>query len=103
MVVFAPEASDQLEALFLYIAEHASPTTAQRYTDAVVSTCEGLAVFPQRGVSREDIRTGLRLTHHRGRTVIAYTVDDEARTVSIVGLFHGRQDHEGALTERWDD
>jgi len=35
--------------------------------------------------------------------VIAYTVDDEARTVSIIGVFHGGQDHEGALTERWDD
>jgi hypothetical protein len=33
-VVFAPEASDQLEELFLYIAEESSPTIAQRYTDA---------------------------------------------------------------------
>ena len=45
-VVFAPEASDQLEALFLYIAEHSSPTLAERYTGAVVATCEGLALFP---------------------------------------------------------
>ena len=40
-VVFAPEASDQLEALFLYIAEHSSLAIAERYTDAVVATCEG--------------------------------------------------------------
>ena len=45
-VVFAPEASDQLEALFLYIAERSSPTIAERYTGAVVATCEGLALFP---------------------------------------------------------
>ena len=51
-VVFAPEASDPLEALFLYIAEHSSLAIAERYTDAVVATCEGLALFPLRGVAR---------------------------------------------------
>lgn len=102
-VVFAPEAGDQLEALFLFIAEHSSPLVAQRYTDAVLATCEGLALFPHRGVARDDIRPGLRLTHHKGRTVIAYAVDDTARTVSIVGVFYGGQDHEGALSEGWDD
>ena len=102
-VVFAPEASDQLEELFLYIAERSSPTIAQRYTDAVIATCEGLAMFPHRGVAREDIRPGLRLTHHKGRTVIAYAVDDGAQTVSIVGVFYGGQDHEGALSGGWDD
>ena len=102
-VVFAPEASDQLEALFLYVAEHSSLAIAQRYTDAVVATCEGLALFPLRGVAREDIRPGLRLTHHKGRTVIAYAVDDDARTVSIVGVFYGGQDHERALSAGSDD
>ena len=48
-VVFTPEASDQLEALFLYIAERSSLLIAERYTDAVVGTCEGLALFPLRG------------------------------------------------------
>jgi plasmid stabilization system protein ParE len=97
-VVFAPEASDQLEALFLYIAEHASPIVAARYTDAVVTTCEALALFPLRGVAREDIRPGLRLTHHKGRTVIAYAVDEAANTVSVLGVFHGGQDHEQVLS-----
>lgn len=102
-IVFAPEASDQLEALFLYIAEHASPATAQRYTDAVIATCESLALFPHRGVPRDDIRPGLRLTHHKGRAVIAYAVDEGAQTVFIVGVFYGGQDHEAALSEDWND
>jgi plasmid stabilization system protein ParE len=102
-VVFAPEASDQLEALLLYIAERSSFVIAERYTDAVVATCEGLASFPLRGVAREDIRPGLRLTHHKGRTVIAYAVDGDAQTVSIIGVFYGGQDHEGALSAEWDD
>ena len=97
-VVFAPEAIDHLETLFLYIAEHASLTIAQRYTDAIVATCEGLALFPLRGVAREDIRPGLRLTHHKGRAVIAYAVDEGVQTVSIIGVFYGGQDHEAALS-----
>ena len=102
-VVFAPEASDPLEALFLYIAERSSLVIAERYIDAVVGTCEGLAMFPLRGVAREDIRPGLRLTHHKGRTEIAYAVDEDARTVSIIGVFYGGQEHERALSANWDD
>ena len=101
-VVYAPEATDQLEELFLYIAERRSPAVAERYTSAVVETCEGLALFPLRGVPREDIRPGLRVTHHKGRTVIAYAVDADARTVSILGVFYGGQDLERALAEGGD-
>ena len=92
-----------MEQLFLYIAERSSLTIAQRYTAAVVETCEGLALFPLRGVAREDIRPGLRLTHHKGRTVVAYAVDEGTQTVSIIGVFYGGQDHEGTLSADWDD
>lgn len=102
-VAFAPEAGDQLEALFLYLAEQASPAIAERYTDAVIATCESLAQFLLRGVARDDIRPGLRLTHHKGRTVIAYAVDEDARKVAIVGVLYGGQDCEGALSAGWDD
>ena len=48
-VVFAPQAEDQLAELYGYIATQASPATAARYTDAIVSYCEGLSEFPQIG------------------------------------------------------
>ncbi len=64
----------------------------------MVTTCEGLALFPRRGVPREDIRPGLRVTHHKGRTLIAYAVDESTRTVSVVGIFYGGQDYEEALS-----
>lgn len=64
----------------------------------MVGTCEGLALFPLRGVPREDIRPGLRVTHHKGRTLIAYAVDDDTRTVSVLGIFYGGQDYEAALS-----
>ncbi len=64
----------------------------------MVATCEGLAIFPLRGVPREDIRPGLRVTHHKGRTLIAYAVDEVARTVSVIGIFYGGQDYDEALS-----
>lgn len=73
---------------------------AERYTSAVVETCERLARFPLRGAPREDIRPGLRVTHHRGRTLIAYAVDEAARLVSVLGVFYGGQDLDAAL---WTD
>lgn len=64
----------------------------------MVASCEGLALFPLRGVPREDIRPGLRVTHHKGRTLIAYAVDEDTRTVSVLGIFYGGQDYEAALS-----
>lgn len=64
----------------------------------MVATCEGLALFPLRGVPREDIRPGLRVTHHKGRTLVAYAVDEDTRTVSVLGIFYGGQDYEAALS-----
>lgn len=92
-VVFAPEADDQLEELFSYVADRASVSTAERFTTAIVASCEDLSLFPHRGAPREDIRPGLRVTHHKGRTIIAYAVDDAQRRVTILGVFYGGQDY----------
>ena len=93
-VVFAPEANDQLEELFLYITDKDSVPTAERYTNAIIVTCEDLALFPHRGVPRDDIRPGLRVTHHKGRAIIAYSIDEALHRVTILGMYYGGQDYE---------
>ncbi|MGX7004083.1 type II toxin-antitoxin system RelE/ParE family toxin [Caballeronia sp. KNU42] len=95
-VKFAPEALEQLDSLEQYIAEAASSTVAAGYIDAIVSYCESLQSFPNRGTQRDDIRPGLRITNYRGRTVIAFAV--EADQPTILGVFYGGQDYEAALT-----
>lgn len=100
-VEFAPEALEQLAALYRYISTAASPETAQRYTDAIVTHCEELRTFPHRGSQRADIRPGLRITNYRKRAVIAFTVD--AKQVSILGIFYGGQNFETALQFELDD
>ncbi|CAG2159201.1 type II toxin-antitoxin system RelE/ParE family toxin [Cupriavidus numazuensis] len=95
-VVFTPEFEEQLAELFHYIAEEAgSPVVAARYTDAIVSYCESLGAFPYRGTMRNDLQPGLRITHYKGRAMIAFVVE-EGR-VLITGLFYGGQDYEGIL------
>lgn len=44
-VVFTPETLEQLAALYRYIAAAASPDIAERYTNAIVTYCEGLETF----------------------------------------------------------
>ena len=94
-VVFAPEAEAQLLELYRYIALAASPEIALRYTDAIVAYCEGLETTPHRGMRRDDIRSGLRLTNYKGRCVIAFVI--AANLVSIVGVFYSGQDYESLL------
>lgn len=97
-VWFAPEAADQLEALYRYLASAASPAVAAGYVDAIVAHCEGLAVFPHRGTMRDDIRPGLRTSSYQKRVVIATFVDDEAQRVTILGVFYGGQDYDAILS-----
>ncbi len=96
-VVFTPEAEAQLTELYGYIAAEAFPEIAARFTDGIVTYCESLSTFPNRGNRRDDIRPGLRVTSYRKRVAIAFNVDDER--VNIIGVFYGGQDYEGALLE----
>lgn len=96
-VQFAPEALDQLDTIENYIAHAGSPLTAARYVDAIVAYCESLARFPERGIRRDDLMSGLRITNHRRSAVIAFMVDPDTETVSILGVFYGGQDYDTAL------
>jgi toxin ParE1/3/4 len=94
-VVFSPEAMAQVEALYHYVSQAAGPDVASRYTNAIVTYCEGLHTFPLRGMRRDDIRPGLRITNYKKRAVIAFAVD--AEVVSVIGVYYGGQDYESVL------
>jgi plasmid stabilization system protein ParE len=66
-----------------------------------VSFCESLSTFPLRGTKRDDVRPGLRTTHYKKRTVIAFDVD--ADVVSIIGIFYGGRDFEAILKSDTDE
>lgn len=62
---------------------------------ALVNHCERLAIFPYRGIVRDDILPGLRITHFRKRTVIAFVVLENR--VEILGIFHGGRNYAAIL------
>lgn len=96
-VVFAPEAQGHLEELYNFIATAASPDVAAGYVDAIITFCEGLAVLPNRGRQRDDIRPGLRTTSYKKRIVVAFAVIDDV--VAIIGIFYGGRDYESIVNE----
>jgi plasmid stabilization system protein ParE len=50
---------------------------------------------------RDDVRSGLRITHYKKRTVIAFDVDSDQ--ISIIAVFHGGQDYETILKDNLDE
>jgi toxin ParE1/3/4 len=97
-VVFSPEADEQLLSLYHWIAKKASPETAFRYTQAIISYCEGFCTLPT-GFKRDDLRPGLMTRNYEKRVVIAFYIDDGQKTVFIIGIFYGGQDYEVLLQE----
>lgn len=100
-VIFTPEAEEQLLALYNYIANMSNPNTAQHYTEGIVTYCETLSIFPERGTCRDDLLAGLRVTNWRKRTVIAFVVEDS--TVKILGVWYGGQQYETTFTNQYSD
>ena len=96
-VVFTPEAEAQLIELYGYIAAKATPETAARFTDGIVTYCESLSSFPVRGTRRDDVRPGLRITSYRRRVVIAFAIEN--KQVQIIGIFYGGQNYEALLQD----
>ncbi|MEN0038827.1 MAG: type II toxin-antitoxin system RelE/ParE family toxin [Cellvibrio sp.] len=100
-VVFSPEAEEQLLTLYHYLADVASPDIAHNYTSGIIDFCEQLDTFPLRGNQRDDVRPGLRTTHFKKQTVIAFSVEHER--IAILGIFYGGQDYEALLQFAQDD
>lgn len=91
-VIFTTEAEQQIISLHQYIAEQAGFSVADSYTDDLLDYLDGFSTFPERGNKRDDIRSGLRVTHFRHKTIIAFAVDEQR--VIIAGVYHGGQNYE---------
>ncbi len=95
-VIFAPEARDDLIALYDWIADVAGVQTAISYIGRLETYCLGFSHASERGHSRGDIRPNLRITGFERRITIAFSVDVER--VTILRLFYGGRDWEADLS-----
>lgn len=96
-IIVSPEAQAQLDGLYDYIAEAASPKIALRFNDAILDQLDSLRTFPHRGVARDDILPGFRTIGFRKRVTIAFVVEETA--TYVVGIFYGGQDFEAILRD----
>ena len=95
-VVFAPEAQIDLLDLYDMIAEGGGER-ALAYVERVQAACLRLAVFPERGTRRDDVRPGLRVIGFERRVAIAFHVG--AGRVTIDRVLHGGRDLGTLLSE----
>lgn len=96
-VVFAPEALEDLRALYDFIAEASSPERAFTWVERLRRHLLGFADFPERGTRRDAIRPGLRTTGYLRRIAVAFQVTDTE--VVILRVLYGGRDLEGLLRE----
>ena len=98
---YTPEAERQLNELDEWIAEKASADIARRFISAMLEHIDGILLFPLAGRDRDDVRPGMRTTTFKRRTLIAYEVVESSGevVVNILGVFHGGQNWEAALSE----
>jgi toxin ParE1/3/4 len=91
-VVISGRANRQLGRIYDYIATKASSSAAERFVDDILDYCFGFDVFPERGMRRDDLSSGLRVIGFRRTVTITFFIGDGE--VIISGIFYGGEDYE---------
>lgn len=89
-----PEAVDDLQAIYTYIRDQASPEIARQYVKRITTYLDGFDVFPERGTRRDDLFPGLRIVGFERRVTIAFLVENDEVIVANI-LYGGRELPEG--------
>ena len=87
-VLFTRQAREDLIDIWRHIAED-DPQAADRVLDRLDEAAGHLALHPEMGAARDDIRPGLRYTIS-GSYLLLYRITDAG--VEIVRAVHGRRD-----------
>ncbi len=95
IVIFAPAAVADLDAIHDQIEQAASNAAAARFIDRIEAFCLRLDIASARGMLRAELLPGLRTIGFEGRLTIAFVVEDEV--VRILRLFPAGRDWEAAF------
>ena len=93
--MFAPEAREDLIALYGWIAAKAGPDSAMSYIERIEDFCNRFDFASERGQRRDDIRPGLRIVGFEKRLTVAFVVSDA--TATILRVFYGGQNWEAKI------
>jgi toxin ParE1/3/4 len=98
-VVFAPEFMVSLDRILSFMElTGASEHHLDRYQQEVLEFCTTMGCFPYRGVPRDDVAPGVRITNYEGNTILPYAINEATQTVCFLGVYAARQDYEKLLT-----
>lgn len=100
-VDLSARAKVQLQGIYEYIADRATPETAARYVEKLAAYCDQLTIFPHRGTLHDDIVPGLRAFGFRKQATIVFVVGESV--VTIMGIYYGGQDWAAALRDDLSD
>ncbi len=81
-----------LEAIYDTISAAAGSRIALGYIDRIETYCSRFDIASERGIPRDDLLPGLRITGFEKRVTIAFIVEDSA--VVFVNAYYGGQDWE---------
>jgi toxin ParE1/3/4 len=95
-VRFSSEAIIDLQEMYDYIEPRGGKTIAAAYVSSLYQYCVGLGQFPERGIKRDDLWTGLRLVGFKRQATIA--IELTAVEVRIVRILGRGRDVEGEMT-----
>ena len=84
-VIFTRRAEADLARQFEYLLPRAGEETSRQFIVRIIDHCDTFETYPIRGMSRDDIRQGLRIVGYRRPASIAFTVTDD--TVIIMRIF----------------
>lgn len=87
-VAFSRRAAAHLGELHSYIAEKAGERIAEYFVSGIQQFCLDLANFPHRGTRRESTIPALRILGYKSRATIAFTVDDNIKVVTVLGVYY---------------
>ena len=90
-LVLSRRANADLAAIYGWVAESASETTADRYTARLQRFCLRLTRYPRRAEVRNDLFPGVRLIGFEKSVTVAFIVDEVRDEVRILRLLYRGQ------------
>lgn len=89
---FHPAVAEDIDGIARWLVDYAGPRAAARRLDEIDAAIASLSELPHKGSRRDEIAPGLRAIPAGRKTVVAFTVDDDAREVHIHAVTHAGAD-----------
>ena len=89
-IELSARALDDIREIGDWVEERAGSGIAVAYVQRIEDFCERLALSPNRGSRRDDIRPGLRIVGFERRIAVAFTISPE-QVIIVRVLYGGRR------------